>query len=233
MVDNRIRGINQSEFPILHKIILKLLNDFNLEKIRVIIWPWGLNAFAISLFGDFLIITKGTLEKMNEFELEAIIAHEFSHLFNRDSQIHSIVYIIFILPILYLYLTLNPKNLSEIDAILIIVALLIFIYGFKVRNWISIKIETQADMEAVLKTEKPRELQNALIKLYSGSVNNGTRPNIFNNILDSFRLLIGYFFGFTHPHIKERIEYLEFAQILVDFQKNQKYSQLNNPQDLE
>ena len=50
----------------------------------------GINAFAAGLnFDDAIIgVTRGTIEKLNREELQGVIAHEFSHIFNGDMRLN-------------------------------------------------------------------------------------------------------------------------------------------------
>ena len=46
------------------------------------------------------------------------------------------------------------------------------------------------------------------------------RPNLFTTALLGLGYLVTYFFGFTHPHLKERIEHLEFAHRIIEKTNN-------------
>lgn len=118
-------------------------------------------------------------------------------------------------PFMYLGATTDPKNISVTSAFLIISSMFFWIYGYKVRNWVIFENEIMADREAVLKTQNPRALQNALIKLTLRPMYSNKRPGIISTIMECGHLVISYFFGFTHPHLKERIEYLDFANRLI------------------
>jgi hypothetical protein len=46
------------------------------------------------------------------------------------------------------------------------------------------------------------------------------RPSIFGKILESFEYLQAYFYRFTHPNLKERVEHLEITEKILNNQKN-------------
>jgi heat shock protein HtpX len=213
--DYIIKGINSNEYPSLYQTILKLMSLYNIHNVRVIVRPKFENAATFTLIQNFLIIGKPLLENFDEREIEAILSHEFSHIFNRDTFSTLIISIIFMGPFFYLTSTSSPGTISSSIALLIILAFFFWIYGFKVRNWITLQYEIRADREAVIKTKDPIALQNALIKLTTQPFFSNSRPNLLHKIIESFAWIIGYFFGFEHPHLKERIEYLDFAKRLI------------------
>ncbi len=40
-------------------------------------------------------------------------------------------------------------------------------------------------------------------------------PNLIKAVLSGIEYIVVYFFGFTHPFLKERIEHLEFAHRII------------------
>ncbi len=218
----QINGIKKSEYPILYAAVEKNMNAYNINKVRVKILQHGMNAAAISFFGDNLIITKKLIEVMNGDEIEAIVAHEFSHIYNRDSTARLTIIMLFGIPLLYIYSKINSNNISLGQAIILLIALFIFMYGLKVMNWMSVLQEVRSDREAIMKTGKPDAMLTVLLKFYSEPFTKNKRPGFFEKILESFSYLFWYFYGFTHPGSKERIEYLELAKKMLEMQKTKK-----------
>lgn len=223
----QIKGITKADYPILYAALEKNMIAYNINKIKVkIINRHGVNAFAVSFFGDSIRVTKKVLEIMNEDEIEAILAHEFSHLFNRDSFVSFTILMLFSLPLFIIFYILSKttlKNITPGESILIfiftIISFFILLYGTKVVNWITIRQEIRSDREAVLKTKNPEALMSALLKIYVEPFTRNKRPGFFEKIRDSFEYLSLYFYGYTHPVSKERFEYLELAKKMLTAQK--------------
>ena len=215
----QIKGIVESEYPVLHAAVEKNMITYNIRKVRIKILKHGIKAAVISFFGDNLIVTKKLIEIMNEDEIEAIVAHEFSHIYNRDHIVRLTIAFLFVLPLLYMCSKINIGNVSLWQGIFFLIAFLIFMYGMKVVNWISIFQEIRSDREAILKTSKPEAMKTALLKLYSEPFTRSKRPSYCEKISESFEYLFLYFYGFTHPGLKERIEYLELAKKMLETQK--------------
>lgn len=222
----QIKGIKESEYPTLYAALVKNMVAYNITKIKVRILPRGLNAAAFSFFGDNLMVTKKLLETMNEEEIEAVVAHEFSHIFNRDSIARLSILLIFSIPLILFSNYSAKANLNSISpgqGILILIFLIISMfslsYGIKIMNWMSVLQEIRSDREAVLRTKNPEAMMNALLKIYIEPFTRNKRQGHVEKILESFEYLFLYFFGFTHPVSKERLEYLELAKKMVRTQK--------------
>ncbi len=224
----QIKGVKEEEYPVLFAIIKNLMGIYNIKKIRVFIRPKFENAGALSLFGNYLIIGKPFIENLNADELEAVISHEFSHLFNRDSFSVLILSIIFCSPTIVFYLLIDPKNPSFLMITLFFLSLIFLIYGFKIRNWITFHHELRADREAVLRTRKPKALQSALIKITTQPLISPNRPSHLTLFIESIYWLIAYFIGFEHPHLKERIEYLDFTNKILECHKDRQENSQND-----
>jgi len=205
--------LDRKKYPELFNIIQDLMKSYSLDRVKVLIWPFGFNAFAISFYGDTLIVTKELLEEMNYNEMKAIIAHEFSHLYHRDSVLVLALVLIFLAPFLFVITFFIPKNqiISLPSAIAFFISLFILIYGFKIINWIKIDQELGSDREAVLHVNSYKDLQNALFKMYNYIDRKKRRPTRVGAIFTGFDYISEYFFGTTHPRLKERIEHIEFA----------------------
>ncbi len=226
------KPITQNEYPELYAIIEKQKASFGLKSLKKYIWswhkPWGANAVALSLFGDKMIITEELLTIMCADEMEGIIAHEFSHLYNRDSLKSVSVVILFTLPMITTYFLYNiARFLNVIDnlaiglilSLMLLVSLPVWLYGYKVANWISVDVETRADRDAVFITSNADALKRGLIKLYNYKFKDDKRPSKLSVIMDSFQYVSEYFIGFTHPRIMDRIENIEFSKKLVEVPK--------------
>jgi heat shock protein HtpX len=213
--DPRIKGINEEEYPVLYSSIVRMLDLYKIDNVNVSIKSKFQNVVTFTFYWNYIIIGRPILDSLDTREMEGVLSHEFSHIYNRDTLSAAVISLLFMAPFAYFCYTADPKNVSVTSAILILFSLMFWIYGFKVRNWIILENEIMADREAVLKTQNSRALQNALIKLSLLPMYSNKRPGIISTIFECGLLTVSYFFGFTHPKLKERIEYLDFADRLI------------------
>lgn len=207
-----IKGIKNEEYPDLYRALEDVMPAYNITKIRVFIIPWGVNAAAVSLFGDYLFVTKKILRILDKDEIKAVIAHEFSHLFNRDSFAGIGLMLLFLTPALYFHNIANTANISSgARGILALIALVFVFYGYRINNWIKIRSETRADIEAAVKIKNYKAMETALLKLHLEFFTRIKRPNHFEKISEIFEYLSEYFYGFTHPSLKDRVESLQLV----------------------
>lgn len=212
----QIRGIEKDSNPVLYPIIERMMEKYGFKNIRVSIPKRGFNAFAISLFGSRIIITRKLLETLNQDELDAVIAHEFSHLYNRDSSTIMTVLMVFFIPMMYFWMQFSLNPTSLVYGLMTIVTLIAFIFGMRVINWIKLNLEIIADRDAVMHIGNAQGLENALFKMYNHiRTEDGRPPNLIKAVLSGIEYIVVYFFGFTHPFLKERIEHLEFAHRII------------------
>ncbi len=184
----------------------------------------SLNAFASGINPKTYSITlsKGIIEKLNDEELEGVIAHELTHITNRDTRL-LIISIIFVgifaflaqlaLRGLRLGVGGRKKDGGYIILIAIAVTAICYFISLFLRFGISRSREYLADAGAAEMTKKPYALASALRKVdadplieavHSQDVAQlfienpqSTKTNLFSKLFD------------THPPIKKRIELLE------------------------
>ena len=216
----KIKGIDKTKYPALYSTVEKNMVAYDIKKIRVIVLKSGMSAAAFSLFGNVLIVTKKLIKVMSDDETETIIAHEFSHIYNRDSIVRLTIMFIFMIPSLYFYTQIDTNNISFGQSIILLITFIIFLYGIKIKNWISVMQEIRCDREAILKTNKPKSMITALLKFYSEPLTSNQRPSIFGKMFESVGYLFWYFSGFAHPGLKDRIEHLKIAEKMLDIQED-------------
>jgi heat shock protein HtpX len=189
-----------------------------------IIHDESLNAFAsgINQSTFSLSLSEGIIYKLKDDELENVIAHELSHIINRDVRL-LVVSIIFV-GIFSFLAELALRNIRHIRVggkkggglVLIIVALTAIAYFLAVllRFGISRRREFLADAGAAEMTKNPRALASALRKISGDplieAVNNRDVAQLFieNPKVSDGEFSLGNLFS-THPPIQKRIEYLE------------------------
>ena len=197
-----------------------------MPKLYVIDSP-SLNAFASGLDQKSfsVTLTTGIIAELNDQELEGVIAHELTHIRNKDVRllVVSIIFVGifgFIVEILFrsLFHGGRGNKREKSDGKLIIIALVIgiavYFLSILFKFALSRKREYLADAGAVELTKNAEALASALRKI-SGNSNLDTKSEdikqsfIENSPENSKSLFsLGGLFS-THPPIKSRIEILE------------------------
>lgn len=188
----------------------------------------SLNAFASGINERTYTITlsQGIIKKLNDEELESVIAHELSHIRNRDVRllIISIVFVgiftmiaeIAFYMITHMRIRSSNKNAGGVVVIMLI-ALLIAAIGYffasLMRFAISRKREYMADAGSAEMTKNPLALASALRKISADpnieAVKRKDVAQLFiqNPQMKVKSMLSGLFA--THPPIEKRIALLE------------------------
>ncbi len=185
------------------------------------------NAFATGRNPDNSVIafTTGLLEKLERTELEGVIAHELSHIKNRDILIGSVVVVlvavIAVLARIYIrtsfWSSRGRGRGNEIFLLLgIIAAILLPFIATIIRLAISRKREFLADASAALLTRYPEGLANALEKISKDSnpmkqAHEQTASHLFISSPLKGQEKVTWFnkLFMTHPPVKERIAALQ------------------------
>lgn len=192
----------------------------------------SLNAFASGINERTYTVTlsRGIIEKLNDEELEGVIAHELTHIRNRDVRL-LIVSIVFVgifamVSQIALNVLLRTPRMRSRDnknngaVIMLLVALLVAAVGYffasLMRFAISRKREYLADAGAAEMTRNPLALAGALRKIARDpDIESVTRKDVAQLFIESPRpktkkVLAGLNGLFaTHPPIEKRIEILE------------------------
>jgi heat shock protein HtpX len=84
------RGVTRTQAPELYNMLenLCISRGITMPRLEIIDTP-ALNAYAAGLRdGDYTIaVTRGLLERLEPAEIEAVLAHELTHIRNRDTQL--------------------------------------------------------------------------------------------------------------------------------------------------
>ncbi|MBN1109047.1 MAG: M48 family metallopeptidase [Bacteroidales bacterium] len=190
----------------------------------------SLNAFASGINNNTYTVSlsRGIIEKLNDQELEAVIAHELTHIRNRDVRllIISVVFVgIFAFISQALFRSMRFGSLSRGDrkggaGIAVIVALVLALIGYLVaslfRFALSRKREYLADAGSAELTRNPLALASALRKISGDPAIEAVKRNDIaqmfienprNEVKNSSFSFSGLFA--THPPIEKRIQILE------------------------
>lgn len=217
-------------YPELHNIVENLCITAGLPKPKVWIIPDAApNAFATGRNAKHasVAVTQGLLQILNRTELEGVIAHELSHIGNRDILLQSMVAVlvgfIAILANIFTRSLWFGGGRSRSDgegnggSILAIVGIVFIVLSPIVAQLIQLAIsrrrESLADASGALLTRYPEGLANALRKIEAYSrpmqtANNATAHMYISNPFGpkAFSGLQKLFM--THPPIEDRIKAL-------------------------
>lgn len=194
------------------------------------------NAFATGRNPEHAVVavTEGLLEKLNRSELEGVLAHELSHIGNRDMLISTMVIVLvgFISILSDLFLRSfffrrfgghRDRERGQIGAILmligIILAILAPIAATLIRLAISRKREFLADTSGALLTRYPEGLASALEKISADKVPmkvaNNTTAHLWlaSPFKEKKEIHWLHRLFMTHPPIEERIKALRDLKI--------------------
>lgn len=190
----------------------------------------SLNAFASGLNRrSFSIsVSQGLLEKLNDEELEGVLAHELAHIRNRDVRvlIISIIFVgifAFLAEVAFRSLRFSGRRSSNRDSkgsgaiilIAIVITAIAYLISLLLRFGISRKREYLADAGAADMTKRPEALASALRKLsedpYIEAVESRDIAQLFiQNPKPSAHKSASWDNMFaTHPPIEKRIAILE------------------------
>jgi heat shock protein HtpX len=182
----------------------------------------SLNAFASGINNKTFSITvsRGIINKLNDEELEGVIAHELTHIMNRDVRL-LIISIIFVgifsflaeMALRNIRFGTRKKEGGYIILIAIAVTAICYFISLFLRFGISRSREYLADAGAADMTKKPYALANALRKVDADPVIEAvTRSDVAQLFIDNPKTEKKSFFAglfATHPPIEKRIELLE------------------------
>lgn len=172
----------KSDFPELYRIVenLTITAGLPMPKIYVIDDP-SPNAFATGRDPKNAVVAvhRGLLETLDKDEVEGVIAHELSHIGNRDILIMTIVVVLvgavqmmsdwFLRSRLHGFGRRDRDNDNRAGGILMLVGFVLVllspIFAMLIQMAVSRKREFLADADAVLLTRHPEGLANALRKI--------------------------------------------------------------------
>jgi heat shock protein HtpX len=188
----------------------------------------SLNAFAsgINERSYSVSLSRGIIEKLDDDELEGVIAHELSHIRNRDVRlmIISIIFVgifAFIAEMALRSLRFGAfsrdkegKSNGAIILIAIVISAVCYLIAILLRFGISRSREYMADAGAAEITRKPYALANALRKISQDPLIEAVQRRdvaqlfIENPQPEVNKFSLSNFFS-THPPIQKRIELLD------------------------
>ena len=224
--------VTEAEAPDLYRIVRQVSQHANLPMPKVAIVPTQTpNAFATGRNPEHAIVavTEGILHLLTEDELRGVIAHEISHVRNRDILLMSVAATIagaisFMARMFWwnsIFGGSRDRNGNGLATILAIVGMVLApIAALLVQLAISRSREYKADYTGAKTVGNPLALASALEKL---EVANRRRPLQFGSPASQSLFIVNPFSGGafvamfrTHPPIEERIARLRALAQGVD-----------------
>jgi heat shock protein HtpX len=174
-----VKEVSPAEEPELHGIIDRLCVQADLPKPRVCVMETEMpNAFAMgrSRKTTSVTATRGIIEMLDTAELEGVMAHELTHVINRDVMVMTLAGFFASLASLILQFAFffgggyGRDNEEERDIMLVIlVSAVVYAVSFLLLRALSRYREFAADRGSAILTGRPSALASALIKI-SGTI---------------------------------------------------------------
>lgn len=222
------RPIAKEDNPYAYRMVENLCITAGLPLPKIYIIPdLAINAFATGRDPQHssIAITTGAVEKLENEELEGVIAHELSHIKNYDIRLMMLVLVLvgivallsnWLIRIQFFGGRRRSRETAQIGLIFlalgVILAILSPIIAKLIQLAISRKREYLADASGVLLTRYPEGLARALEKIQAEKrplmrANNATAHLYIANPFGGTKKFLSNLFS-THPPIEERIKTL-------------------------
>jgi heat shock protein HtpX len=219
-----VKEVSPAEEPELHGIIERLCVQADLPKPRVCVMETSMpNAFAMGRTRKSTTVcaTRGILELLSPPELEGVLAHELTHVINRDVMVMTLAGFFASLAALILQFAFffggggNSEEGEEDIFIVVIASALVYAVSFLLMRALSRYREFAADRGGAVLTGRPSALASALIKV------TGTMERVPSQDLRSAESLSAFFIVparakkslynlfADHPPLEQRLAALE------------------------
>ncbi len=227
----RATPADEKEYMELHRIVENLAITAGLPKPRVYIIPdMAPNAFATGRNKEHaaVAVTVGLLQILDRSELEGVIAHELSHIGNRDILLQSMVVVLvgFISLLANMFFHTMSFGGGDRDrkggGVLAIIGIVLLILSPIIAQLIQLAIsrkrEFLADASGALLTRYPDGLARALQKINSAgipmkSANDATAHLYISNPFGSKGRSGLHKLFMTHPPVEDRVRALTGMEV--------------------
>ncbi len=218
------KEVSPEEAPGLHAMIERLCLQADLPKPRIAVADTDVpNAFAMgrSQKNSTVCCTTGIMRTLSPSELEGVMAHELTHVKNRDVMIMTIASFFASVAAIILQFAFFFGGGGDDDdgapaiIVVIVASFLVYIISFFLILALSRYREFAADRGSALITGRPSALSSALMKI-SGAMQavptkdlrEAERLNAFFIVPTSVKGMVQTIFA-THPPMEKRIERLQ------------------------
>jgi heat shock protein HtpX len=179
----RARLVTPQQAPQLHGIIDRICALADMPKPRVAISPVSMpNAFATGRSSNVAVVcvTEGLLQRLDDKELEGVLAHEMSHVAHKDVAVMTIASFLGIVAALLVRFAFyselfggggrgrsnnSNQNALPIMLIVMLVGVVVYAVSFLLIRLLSRYRELSADRSGALLTGQPSALASALVKV--------------------------------------------------------------------
>jgi heat shock protein HtpX len=218
-----VREVSPQEAPELHAMIERLCIQADLPKPRVGVMHSAMpNAFAMGRSPKTATVcaTTGIMELLSPAELEGVLAHELTHVINRDVLIMTLASFFASIASLILQFGFFFGGGEDSDDdgpsifVVMLVALAVYVISFFLMQALSRYREFAADRGAAIITGRPSALSSALLKI-SGTMERIPQTDLRAHAeMNAFYIVPAgvknsvYNLFSTHPPMEKRIEAL-------------------------
>jgi heat shock protein HtpX len=230
LMSMKAKIVSESEEPKLHEMVTRLcvMADLPKPKVAVVNSPVP-NAFATgrSPKKAVVAVTTGIMKTLKPGELEAVLAHELSHVKNRDVMVMTIASFLstvaFFLVRYLLYFGGGSRNRGSGGIMAVwLASIVVWVISLMLIRTLSRYREFSADRGAALITGAPSNLASALMKI------SGVMPRIPTDDLRKVEGMNAFFIipalsgssvmrlFSTHPSVEKRIAALEKLEIELE-----------------
>jgi heat shock protein HtpX len=218
------RTVTPAQAPQLHAIVERLCVQADLPKPKVAVVNTSMpNAFALgrSPKSATVCATTGIMEMLTPAELEGVMAHELTHVANRDVLVMTLASFFATIAAYIVQFGFFFGGVGSDDddnpsaAVLLIVSLGVYVVSFFLMQALSRYREFAADRGSALITGRPSALASALVKISSGMHRVPQRDLRASSELAAFYIFppgagqkLGAIFA-THPPLEARLARLQ------------------------
>src|SRR5437588_4408475 len=167
-----VKEVSPAQEPELHSIVERLCVQADLPKPKVCVMETSMpNAFAMGRSRKSTVVcaTRGLLEMLSPSELEGVMAHELTHVINRDVMVMTLASFFASLAALILQFALffggGDREEEEDIFIVVIVSVAVYAISFLLLRALSRYREFAADRGGAVLTGRPSALASALLKI--------------------------------------------------------------------
>ena len=216
--------VSESEAPELHQIVSRLCAIADLPMPRIAVVNSSMpNAFATgrNQKNAVVAVTTGIMQKLDSSELEAVLAHELTHIKNRDMMVMTIAtFLSSVAQVLVRNFHFmgggggRGRDSGGSFIVIFAVSLIVWILSFILLQALSRYREFSADRGAAIITGQPSNLMSALMKISGFQVPTEDLRKVEGPVRALFivpaltRSSIMNLFS-THPTLEARIEALQ------------------------